>query len=51
MFILTPFSLFDIKFKNPNLTRKTSGDLFLGHLGEQVFHIFPRLHLIMGVAP
>ena len=27
--------------------RKTSGNVFLGHLGECVFHIFPRLHSIM----
>ena len=30
---------------------KASGNVFLGHLRESVFHIFPRLHSIMGGAP
>ena len=47
--ILTPFSPFDIKRKKCNA--KNSGKVFLGHLGERVFHIFPRLHSIMGVNP
>ena len=33
-----------------NLIRKTSGNVFLGHLGEWVFHIFLKLHLIIGSA-
>ena len=45
--ILALFSPFDIKCKILTLMWKTSGILFLGHLGGWVFHIFPRLHLIM----
>ena len=30
--------------------QKTSGNVFSGYLGELVFHIFPRLHCIMGGA-
>ena len=47
--ILTLFSPFDIKYRN--LMRKTSGNVFLGHLGWWVLHIFPRLHSILGSAP
>ena len=31
--------------------QKTSVSIFLGYLGERIFHIFPRLHSIMGSAP
>ena len=34
----------DIKL---SLMRKTSGNVFLGHLGERVFNIFQMLHSIM----
>ena len=47
--ILPPFSPFDIKCKIPYLKWKASGNVFLGHLGGWVFHIFPRLHSIMYV--
>ena len=47
--IITLFSSFDINCKILTLMWKTSGILFLGHLGGWVFHIFPRLHLIMCV--
>ena len=33
-----------------NLIWKTSENVFLGHLGEWVFHIFLRLHSIIGSA-
>ena len=29
--------------------QKSSGNVLLGHLGEQFFHIFQRLHSIMAV--
>ena len=44
--VLTPFSPSDIKCKK--LMRKTSGNAFLGHLGEWDFHIFPSLHSMVG---
>ena len=44
--ILTLFSPLDIKCRN--LMQKTSGNVFLGHLGWWVFHVFPRLHSILG---
>ena len=44
-FIYSPF------IYRKNLMWKTSGNPFLGHLGEWVFHIFPILHLIMEDAP
>ena len=47
--MLTPFSPFDIKSKKINLMQNTSGNVFLGHQGRRVFHIFPRLHSIIGV--
>ena len=31
-----------------NLMQKTFGNVFLGHLGGQVFHVFLRLQSIMG---
>ena len=34
-----------------NLMEKTSGNAFLGHLGNWGFHVFPTLHSIMGVYP
>ena len=34
-----------------NLMQKTSENVFLRHLGEWVFDIFPMLHLIMGAPP
>ena len=43
--ILTAFSPFEIKCK----ILKTSGIIFIGHLGGWVFHIFPRLYSIMCV--
>ena len=46
--ILTQFSPLDIKCRN--LMQKTSGNVFLGHLGWWVFHVFPRLHSILGNA-
>ena len=49
--ILTPFSPFDIKCKKINLMWKTSGNVFLGYLGERFFQISPRLHSIMGGVP
>ena len=49
--ILTPFSPFDIKCKKINLMWKTSGNAFLGYLGQRFFQIFPRLHSIMGGVP
>ena len=48
---LTPFSPFDTKCGKLNLMQKTSGNVFLGILGEWVFHIFPRLHSIMAGVP
>ena len=47
--IITLFSSFDINCKILTLMWKTSGIVFSGHLGGWVFHIFPRLHLIMWV--
>ena len=47
--ILTLFNPFDIKCKKLDSMWKTSGNVFLGHLREWVFHIFARLHSIMGV--
>ena len=44
--LLTSFSPFDIKCKKMHLMQKTSGNVFLGHLGEWFFHIFPRLHSV-----
>ena len=46
--ILTLFSPLDIKCRN--LMQKTYGNVFLGHLGWWVFHVFPRLHSILGNA-
>ena len=40
-----------MKLNTKNLMQKTPGNVFLGHLEEQVFHIFPRLHLIMEGLP
>ena len=34
-----------------NSMQKIPGNVFLGHVGEWVFHIFPMLHSIMGGAP
>ena len=34
--------------QKPNSMRKTFGNVFLGHLGGKVFHVFPRLQSIMG---
>ena len=48
--ILTPFSLFYIKCKELNLKWKTSVNAILGHLRHWVFHIFQRLHSLIGVA-
>ena len=48
--ILATFSPFAIKCKKLNLLWN-SGNVFLGHLRVWVFHIFPTLHLIMGVSP
>ena len=45
--VLTPSSPFDVKCKKLNLMQKTSGNIFLGHLGGCIFHIFQRLHSIM----
>ena len=42
--LLAPFSPLDIKCKKLSLMRKTTGNVFLGHLGEKFFHFFPRLH-------
>ena len=47
--IITVFSSFDINCKIFTLMWKTPGIVFSGHLGGWVFHIFPRLHLIMWV--
>ena len=38
--ILTPFSPFDTKCEKLNLMQKASGNVFLGHQGSSVFHIF-----------
>ena len=43
--LLTPFSPFGIKMP------KTSGNVFLGHLGGSVFNNFPRLHSVAEVVP
>ena len=40
---LSPFVL-----NAKNLSWKTSGNVVLGHLGEWVFQVFPRLHSILG---
>ena len=37
--LLTAFSPFHIKCEKLNV-KKTSGNVFLGHLGGQIFHIF-----------
>ena len=47
--LITSFSPFDIKCIKLNLMQKTSGNVFLRHLRGRVFHIFPRLHSVMGV--
>ena len=49
--ILTPFSLFDIKCKKRYLIWKTAENVLLGHPGESVLHIFPRLYSKMGGCP
>ena len=49
--ILTPFSPFDITCKKLNLMQTTYENVFLGHLEKLVFHIFPKLDLIMGGSP
>ena len=46
--LITSFSPFDIKCIKLNLMQKTSGNVFLRHLRGRVFHIFPRLHSVMG---
>ena len=48
--ILTPFSPFDIKCKKINLMWKTSGNAFLGYLG-QIFSDFPKVALDHGGCP
>ena len=40
-------SIYSIQYQMENLMWKASGNIFLGHLGEWVFRIFPRLHLII----
>ena len=45
--ILTPFSPFDITVNAKYFMWKTSGNVFLGHLGGWVFYIFPTVHLII----
>ena len=44
--IVTLFSLFDIKCKILTLIRKTSGIVFLGHLGGVRFPYFPKVVLV-----
>ena len=44
--ILTTLSPFILSAKN--VMRRTSGNVFLGHLGGWIFHIFKRLHSILG---
>ena len=45
------FSLVHLILNAKNLIRKTCGNVFLGHVGWWDFHVFPRLHLIMGDVP
>ena len=49
--ILATFSPLATKCKKLNLMGKNSGNVFLGHLRERVFHIFPTLHSIMRMPP